>query len=187
MELYQLEHIIRAAAKILERRRFIVVGSQSILGAHPDAPPELKLSHEADLYPPDAPGEADVLTAVLGEGSAFHASFGVYADGVSERTSTLPDGWRERLVEIRSEGTRGASAWCLDPTDLAIAKHVAGRPKDIAFTAVMVENGMIDPGAFASRLDTVDIDEADRRRIRQRFEGQLRRYGGGGGGGGPSP
>ncbi len=64
----EAEHILRAARVILSTKgdtRFIVVGSQSILGAHPNAPPELLLSMELDLYPMDLPSsDADVVDAV---------------------------------------------------------------------------------------------------------------------------
>jgi hypothetical protein len=35
---HELEHALRAAGRILDEKRFYVVGSQSILGAFPDAP-----------------------------------------------------------------------------------------------------------------------------------------------------
>lgn len=51
----QLEHIIRAAGAIAEVDELIVIGSQAILGACPDAPAELLMSREVDLYPPKEP------------------------------------------------------------------------------------------------------------------------------------
>src|SRR4051794_21054519 len=44
-----------------------------------------------------------------------------------------PEGWRNRLVEIRNENTRGAKGLCLEIHDLLIAKLIAGREKDLAF------------------------------------------------------
>lgn len=171
MERSQLEHIIRAAAAILDTNEFIVIGSQSILGAHPDAPASLKVSIEADLYPRWHPERSEAL-AVIGELSPFHDTFNIYADGVTEKTATLPKGWRDRLVKIQNENTNGATAWCLDPTDLAIAKHVAGREKDIQFTAAMALHGMIDGSAFVERLKTVDLTPEHRDRILARFAAQ---------------
>lgn len=169
VERSQLEHIIRAAAAILDTDEFIVVGSQSILGAYPDAPASLKMSIEADLYPRLHPERSEALAAI-GELSPFHDTFNIYADGVSEETSTLPDGWRDRLVKVQNKNTNDATAWCLDPTDLAIAKHVAGREKDIEFTETMAEHGMIDVPAFVERLQTVDLTHEHRHRILARFE-----------------
>lgn len=51
MRLSDLEHIIRAAAEITKEYEFIVVGSQSILGAVADPPQECLMSMEADIYP----------------------------------------------------------------------------------------------------------------------------------------
>lgn len=178
MKRSQLEHIVRASAAILTTEHFIVVGSQSILGSFANPPHgPLTESSEADLYPVDNPENADILTATIGEESRFHDAFGVYADGVRPTTSKLPVGWHERLVKLHNENTFGATAWCLDPTDLAIAKHVAGREKDIEFTSAMVRSGFIDTAAFLERLDTVDITPEHREIIRQRFVGQLRAAG----------
>ena len=165
----QLEHIIRASAAILGTDQFVIVGSQSILGAYPTVPHALAESVEADLYPIDEPANAEVLSATIGEESHFHGAFGVYADGVSEETSILPAGWRDRLVKVQNENTNHAIGWCLDPTDLAIAKHIAGREKDIQFTAAMAHHGLIDEKAFVERFETVDIPPDHRERILRRF------------------
>jgi hypothetical protein len=43
-----LSTILRAASAITKEREFIVIGSQAILGQHPDAPNSLLMSIEAD-------------------------------------------------------------------------------------------------------------------------------------------
>ena len=170
MKRQQLEHILRASAAILGDAEFIVIGSQSILGAHPEADGPLATSLEADLYPIDHPDRADVLSATIGEESMFHTTFGVFADGVGPDTAVLPEGWRRRLVRVQNDNTQGAIGWCLDPIDLAVAKYVAGRPKDRPFTEEMVRRGMIDPDTFARRLETTPIDEEHKRRVARMFE-----------------
>ena len=60
MNRLQLEHVIRAAATISEDDEVVVIGSQAILGRYPDAPEELCLSADADLYPLD-PERADLM------------------------------------------------------------------------------------------------------------------------------
>ena len=47
----QLEHLVRASASVTGERDLVVIGSQAILGEHPNAPKELLLSNEADMYP----------------------------------------------------------------------------------------------------------------------------------------
>ena len=49
MNRIQLEHIVRASSAITLEREFVVVGSQSVLGAHPEAPEELLRSMDLDL------------------------------------------------------------------------------------------------------------------------------------------
>ena len=44
MNIEQLRHILRAAAGATGERVFIVIGSQAILGSHPDAPRSLRKS-----------------------------------------------------------------------------------------------------------------------------------------------
>jgi hypothetical protein len=45
------EHVVAAAANVVEQDEFVVIGSQAILGPHPDAPAALLRSLEADLHP----------------------------------------------------------------------------------------------------------------------------------------
>ena len=104
MDRSQLEHIIRCAAAILDTKEFVVVGSQSILGAYPRCPSDLAESMEADLYPMRDPGKSEILSAVLGELSPFHETFGIYADGVSETTATLPE--QSKPVQCRQAVAR---------------------------------------------------------------------------------
>jgi hypothetical protein len=54
MKRVELEHILRASSGITGEKDFIIVGSQSILGRHPDAPRELRQSMESDNSSCDA-------------------------------------------------------------------------------------------------------------------------------------
>lgn len=96
----QLEHIIRAAAGITGAAEFVIVGSQSVLGQFPQAPDELLVSIEADVFSLRDPADNDLIDGSIGEGSPFHQTFGYYAHGVSQETAILPTGWRERLVPV---------------------------------------------------------------------------------------
>ena len=51
MKRSELEHLIRAAGSIANDSEIVVIGSQSILGQFPDAPPSLLVSAEADVFP----------------------------------------------------------------------------------------------------------------------------------------
>lgn len=110
----QLEHIIRAACTIADDDELIIIGSQAVLGQFPQAPDELLVSVEADVYPKHYPERAELIEGSIGELSMFHETFGYYADGVDPATATLPEGWEQRLVPIRGPGTAGNTGWALE-------------------------------------------------------------------------
>jgi hypothetical protein len=105
-----LERIIRAAADVTGDQEIVVIGSQAILGQHPDAPHRLLLSPEADVYPLNRRDQVDEIDGVLGEGSMFH----------------------DTHVPIRNDNTRQATGLCLETHDLVLSKLAAGREKDAA-------------------------------------------------------
>ncbi len=133
MKRHQLEHILRASAVISECREFVVIGSQSILGQFPSAPPELLVSEEADLWPREFPERADLIDGSIGELSPFHETFGYYAQGVGPETAILPSGWEDRLVAVTVPGVDGVRGLCLEIHDLLASKAAAGREKDMRF------------------------------------------------------
>jgi hypothetical protein len=161
----QLEHIIRAAADIADDDEIVVIGSQSVLAQHPDAPKELLVSNEADVFPRNHPERADLIDGSIGEGSPFHSTFGYYAQGVGEETAILPTGWKDRLVSIRNANTRGATGMCLDIHDLAIAKCVAGREKDFRFLRAAAAHGLFDVELLRERLAMTAVSDEQRGRI----------------------
>lgn len=71
MQRLQLEHIIRAAAGITGAQEFIIIGSQAVLGQFPDAPAELLISIEADVFTLRDPSDAGLIDGSIGEGSPF--------------------------------------------------------------------------------------------------------------------
>ena len=147
----ELEHVIRAAGAIADDREIVIIGSQAVLGQFPDAPAALRASMEADVYPRNHPERADLIDGAIGEGSRFHEQFGYYAQGVGEATATLPAGWQRRLVRVSNANTAGTEGLCLEVHDLAISKYVAGREKDLVFTAVLARHGLTRKGTLLER------------------------------------
>ena len=106
----QLEYdVIRASAAIAGVEDIVVIGSQSVLGQFPDAPKELLVSMEADVYPMRHPErEADLIDGIdRCRDSPFERQFGYYAHGVDDRAAILPDGWNHRLVAVSGVNTPG--------------------------------------------------------------------------------
>lgn len=163
MQRPQLEHLIRAAAEITNQYEFVVVGSQSIVGACDSPPPECTLSMEADLYPLHAPELADLIDGAIGELSPFHDHFGYYAQGVGPETAVLPRRWQDRLVRLQSEGTNGRAALCLDPVDLFVSKACAARDKDAAFDLALLRHGIVSLGDALARAAELEDPAVARR------------------------
>ncbi len=157
----QLEHLLRAAGGVAGQDRVIVIGSQSILGARPDAPQALLFSMEADFIFPDNPSASDLVDGTIGEGSIFHETHGYYAQGVDFTTAILPQGWKERLHEIKSPNTHGTLGLCLDPADLIASKYAAGREKDFEFIREAFRQSIVSPAIVLERVATLPL-EADR-------------------------
>jgi len=108
----------------------------------------------------------------------FQERFGVYAQGVSIQTACLPDGWRARLVPLRTESTEGVTGLCLEPHDLAVSKLIAGRSKDLDFCRDLFSYRIIDRAIVEERLDLVpDLSANEREMIRQ-VVARLEREGG---------
>jgi hypothetical protein len=66
MQRPQLEHIIRAAAGITGAPEIVVIGSQAVLGEFPNAPAELLVSIEADVFTFRDPADADLIDGSIG-------------------------------------------------------------------------------------------------------------------------
>ena len=175
----ELEHIIRAAETIADVEDLIVIGSQAVLGKFPNATPELLISNQAGIFPRSRPERSDLIDSTIGEGSPFQNTFGDYAHGVGESTAFLPEGWRDRLKLVPGENTRFIRAWCLERGwclevhDLAIAKYVAGRPKDLEFTEALVRHGMVTREVLRARLGSTPLDPAVRELAEKRIERQF--------------
>ncbi|MDA0745594.1 MAG: hypothetical protein O2954_03690 [bacterium] len=184
----ELEHIIRAAGAIADVTEIIILGSQSILAQFPELSeyfPEpiasemsfvvknrgiLFRSIEADIMVADSAEKTEMIEGTIGELSAFHHTFGYYAQGVDETTSILPAGWKTRLIEIRNENTHGVSGRCLEVHDLVISKLCAGRKKDIEFFQAAVRLGILSEEILIQRLDATQLSGEQRKTMRMRIE-----------------
>lgn len=170
MKRSELEHLIRAAGSIADDTEIVVVGSQSILGQYPDAPASLLVSAEANVFPLNRPELSDLIDGSIGEGSPFHELYGYYAQGVDERTATLPRGWRDRLVKISNPNTRGVIGLCLEVHDLAISKYVAGREKDHEFTRELAKRKMTRRDTLRARERDTDLPAEVHKLVRARID-----------------
>jgi len=148
----QLEHVLRASAAITTEKSFVVIGSQSVLLPFPDAPTELLLSNEVDLYPALHPERSDLIEGSIGQLSMFHDTFGYYADGVGPETATMPTDWM-KYAALHYIGE--LTVIVPDLHDIAVSKCAAGRDKDAEWVRGLFRHQMIDPARLESRLRDV--------------------------------
>ncbi len=169
MKKQQVDHILRAAGALTGEKQFIIIGSQSLHGKHPNMPDEILRSFEVDLIAKTRPDRTEWLNSI-GQDSQFHETHGYYADPVDEKTATLPKGWKGRLVNLPPGDTEGVNGLCLDPHDLAISKYAAQREKDIVFNRELAIRGIVRKKNLLLLLETTSLDEATRQRIRGYIE-----------------
>lgn len=172
----QLEHLIRAAGSIVEDD-LVIVGSQALLGAFPDAPPELLRSMEVDMYPISDPSASDAIDGALGDGSHFHSTFGIYAHGVGPDTAVTPAGWQARLIRVEAPAHVKKrplrSGWCLEPHDLMLAKLAARRARDWDFVETALRHELVVVATLEGRLE--GMPDSHRELVRQRLAGVIAR------------
>lgn len=116
--------LLRAAQVRQPGLAIVVVGSQSVLGAHEDTslPDRATMSTEADVMYLRHGAFDEELTemadAWFGEGSDFHETHGVYLQGVDESTCVLPTGWRARLIRLPTPTE--STLWCSASTHMIL-------------------------------------------------------------------
>jgi hypothetical protein len=168
------EHVVAAAANVVGEDEFVIVGSQAILGSHPNAPDALLMSLELGIYPAASPERADMIDGALGDGSPFHRAFGYYAHGVGPETAKAPAGWHKRLVRVelpvRAGSSRHPVALCLEPHDVVLAKCVAGRERDWEFARAALAAGLVEPRVLVARVEDLPIAPDARVRLRRMLE-----------------
>jgi len=137
-----LMQLLSAAQRRCGHRDYVIVGSLSVLGmAQVEAIPlDMTLSIDADCYTLTDPPRIFDLADALGEGSPYHQLHGVYLDPVSPHLPTLPSGWEQRLIEVKSERV---TAHFLEPNDAAISKLARGEPRDLRWVGAGLKASLI--------------------------------------------
>jgi hypothetical protein len=162
----ELRDLARRAANVTGYRQILVLGSQAIHGALPDAdlPAVTTMSEEADLAVfNDLSGETPhVIEAAFGMGSPYHQRFGVYADGIALSEVALPDGWQGRIrtEQVHDSADVENPVTLLFPEihDLCASKLTVavtggfGRRSDREFVSALTEAGLVDLETLNDRV-----------------------------------
>ena len=147
-----LHRLIKEFSKLYGSETPIIVGSQALYAVTDSLPEIAKKSIECDfLFAPGKLHLRDKIDSQLGLASDFRVENGFYADGLGLATVTLPDGWETRLKPLLDENAV-LVALCIDIYDLASAKLVAGREKDLDFLKSLLLSDSIDIELILSRV-----------------------------------
>ena len=166
MTLADVELLLLEAARLSNHRNFVIAGSLSVLGAAISPPDDMLMSRDVDLYTRLDPGRVFVeIGAEIAEGSRFHATHGFYADPISPKILSLPDGWESRMISLTL--AKGIVASFIDPNDVAIAKLARSEDNDIRWVRSGVKVGIISIDVVKARLgDTHNILKGEMKKIR---------------------
>jgi hypothetical protein len=156
----ELETAIARASEILDQKSVLVFGSQAILASFDfeELPPRTTLSREADIAP-----ERDIadffsgkLWLEAGQGSEWAENSGFFIDAVSADTAYLPDGWRDRAIEVAVPGHPDIVGICPDALDICASKMARNEEKDREFVSSLIAAGMIDARTLRARFDRIN-------------------------------
>jgi hypothetical protein len=151
MQRHQLEHALRRAAEVTKESEFILVGSQAVHAHTDDAPVEVIISRECDIWAKARQEKLDGIEDELGKKSGFAITHGYFVDPVDPGLVLLPAGWEARLKKME---VPPVAAWCLDVDDLVVSKLNAGRLKDYEFVNAMLCRRLADLVVLEERIGT---------------------------------
>lgn len=155
---------IRAAHGV---ERFVVVGSLSVLGllSSREIPVGMLVSNELDAYPEDDPDRRQEIAKGFGQGTPFERENGYYFDPISPSLPTLPEGWRERLIEVSLPS--GVRVKFLDPDDAAVSKYARGAAKDREWIRQGLSASILSAATIEHRFRTTAfLDQAEHERAK---------------------
>ena len=163
MNRQQFEHVIAAAANVIDLDEFVIIGSQAVLGTLPEIPASMLISMEVDIYPLQEPERAIEVDGAIGDGSQFQRTFGYYAHGVGPETAKLPRGWEHRRVRVdvppRPGSKRRPVAYCPEIHDLVLSKLAAGRERDIDYARQATAHSLVDPAVLRERVADLPVSD----------------------------
>lgn len=149
--LEDIEQLLIEASRLTNHRHFVIGGSLCAIGAVMKPPPAMVMSRDVDLYPKFDPerGFHEIAQQLSAE-SPFFQEHGIYADAISPRLLSLPQGWESRLLQIPLKG--GVVAWFIEPNDAAIGKLMRGEEHDLRWVEAGVSEGILHLDTIEARL-----------------------------------
>jgi len=81
----------------------------------------------------------------------------------------MPSGWQDRLILVPGSNARHVRGWCLEVHDLAVAKLVAGREKDLEFVRALARLGYVERRVMLERLQATELAAVIRKAVEARI------------------
>ncbi len=164
MQREKVDHVLRAVASLTGHDVFVLIGSSALAARTKGPMPASMLgTPEVDIYAfgvSNVEELSDMIDGSLGQDSPFHMTFGFYADGVSPETAKMPSDWVSRARKYTSPACPGVTAIVPEENDLALAKLVAWREKDIEWLREGVTHGIFSLLEMEARFDRMPAADA---------------------------
>jgi hypothetical protein len=162
MRLQSLKHLIEVIQAVARPTSIRILGSSSLLPAHPELGEKgrpLELTADADfLIEPTNEAIAESLQLAAGEDSAFMAQFGYHVDLLRPSIGeALPAGWESRLYLVAGYD----NVFTLDAYDLALAKLMVGREKDLDLLRALLRLGIIEQTRLREHYQQCPLGERE--------------------------
>ena len=167
MNLEQIEVLLKEAKVVTQHDEFVIIGSLSILGFSPHPPKQMVMSIDVDMYLKNDPYRTSDIYKKLGQGSEFENANGYYADPVSPKLASLPEGWEARLIEYNFGDVK---AFFLDPEDAAVSKYIRGDERDLRWIHAGLEAGILKMITIERRIGTAPTLDGELEAARDRIE-----------------
>lgn len=174
MDFQALKHLSAVVAALAPGSSILIFGSSSAFASHPKLAETVSMyqnTQDADFVP-DPMDEMlfEYLRDTLGKESRFFQVFGYYADINGPRAfDYFPAGFRDRLVPLPGV----ANVFALEPNDMAVAKLIAAREKDIHLLSILLAQGCLNEAAIRTRLWFMEMDDKLRIRTDQALKATL--------------
>lgn len=160
MRIETLKSLVRAAREVEPNARIVVFGSASAFATYPTLGAEVSLydqTFDADfILDPWDEATGIALTEAIGKASDYFENNKYYADIIRPVAyENFPPGFADRLVAL--DGFQNVFA--LDPNDMAVAKLIAGRHKDVCLLSALLAMGKLDEAIIRTRLWFMPMDD----------------------------
>lgn len=167
MEIDNLHVLFSRVRELTGHKEFVVIGSNSVLGAPHDGelPERMITSIDIDAYAKADPGRMLELNKQLGAESDFAAERGFYLDPVTPAVATLPDGWESRLYKVQF--APDITVHFLDPNDAAVSKYARCEPRDREWIRAGMAAGVLSPAIIEYRMRETHFLDNDERNAAQ--------------------